>query len=416
MVENREKKGVVFLVVILAIIIGVGVFIAATLRVDPVAETLKKEPVIKILFVLSDDSGNALSTDVFVYYPVSRKGALFDILGNTGSIYSSLGRVDRIDAVYKEKGVDTYRKEVEKLIGKTIPFSLEISLSDLGTLADLLGGLKVFIPTPVDAKGENGERWLLPSGAVTLDGDKVATYMTYRSEDDSDGDAGDRRQGTLISLLASIRDNKNVILEKKNFRRFGEKFRFNMDESSLYKLFQEIVNVDAERLAPQTITGSLRVVDGKTLLFPYYDGQLIKDIVNQTIGSLVNDENSSQNRIYVLEIQNGTGRQGLARNTSFLMQSAGYEVLETLNADSDNYAHTVIVNHIGNREAALALGNFIRCRYIVDDEVKPGTESFDSVARADFTIILGDDFDGRFVKGGYKGPEVEAASDTDGEE
>ena len=44
MVENREKKGVVFLVVILAIIIGVGVFIAATLRVDPVAETLKKEP------------------------------------------------------------------------------------------------------------------------------------------------------------------------------------------------------------------------------------------------------------------------------------------------------------------------------------------------------------------------------------
>lgn len=93
--------------------------------------------------MLSDDSGNALSTDVFVYYPVSRKGALFDILGNTGSIYSSLGRVDRIDAVYKEKGVDTYRKEVEKLIGKTIPFSLEISLSDLGTLADLLGGLKV---------------------------------------------------------------------------------------------------------------------------------------------------------------------------------------------------------------------------------------------------------------------------------
>ena len=34
MVENREKKGVVFLVVILAIIIGVGVFIAATLRED----------------------------------------------------------------------------------------------------------------------------------------------------------------------------------------------------------------------------------------------------------------------------------------------------------------------------------------------------------------------------------------------
>ena len=114
--------------------------------------------------------------------------------------------------------------------------------------------------------------------------------------------------------------------------------------------------IDTERFSIQTITGSLRTVDGQTLLFPYYDGQLIKDVINQAISSLVSGDSGNQNRVYVLVIQNGTTEQGLARNTSFLLQSAGYEVLETKNADRNDYEKTEIINHIGNSEAAKTLG------------------------------------------------------------
>ena len=60
----------------------------------------------------------------------------------------------------------------------SIPFSLEISLKHFSELTDLLGGLRVFVPYPVDDK-INDVPYLLPSGSVTLDGDKICTYIFY---------------------------------------------------------------------------------------------------------------------------------------------------------------------------------------------------------------------------------------------
>lgn len=395
---SKERKSALFLLAVLAIIAGVTVFIALTLRVDPVEESLKSSPVINTLWVFTDDDGSALATNVLVFYPPSRKAVAFDILGNTGAIFSSLGRVDRIDAVYKEKGIDMYRAEIEKLIGKKIPFTIEISLKNLEFFADYLGGLNVFVPFPVDETDEDGYRYLLPSGAVLLDGDKISSFLTYRNVSDA-SEFEDRKEAVFVSLLSALRDNRDIIFSGNSFSIYEKRIKSNIEGDDLYKLMQNITDIDIEQYSLQTITGSLRNVDGKTLLFPYYDGQLIKDIMNQTVSSLVTGDSAGQNRVYVLVIQNGTTEQGLARNTSFLMQSVGYEVLETANADRNNYERTEIINHIGNAEAAKMLGSFIHCTNIIDEEVLPETEDAGSAAKADFTIILGKDFDGRFVKG-----------------
>ena len=74
------------------------------------------------------DEDSVISTDVILYYPVTQRTAMFDIPGRTGSIYSSVGRVDRIDSVYLEKGIQSYKQEIEKLLDTTIPFTLEINL------------------------------------------------------------------------------------------------------------------------------------------------------------------------------------------------------------------------------------------------------------------------------------------------
>lgn len=411
MSTSREQKGAIFLALILGIIIAAGIILALSLRTDPIAENLKNDQVIKILFVLNDDEGNALTTDVFVYYPVSKKGAMFDILGNTGAIYESLGRVDRIDAIYYEKGIEPYKKEIEKLTGMTIPYSIEISSENFGKLTDLLGGLKVFVPSPVDATGSEGERWLLPSGAVTLDGDKIQTYLEYKLEEEDESDQEDRRQNTMVAFLAAIKENRKVMFNKKNFPVYRDKFRANMDEDGLYKLLNEISEVDSERLAPQTITGSTRIVDGKKLLFPYYDGQLIKDVVKQTMNSLVSENNTMNSRVYVIDIQNGTTVQGLARNTSALLQSVGYDILGTSNADRSDYEETIIINHIGNSDVAKALGDFIHCTNIEVEEIKPDEAGLETAADVDFTIILGKDFDGRYVRAGSKSEHTEESDE-----
>ncbi|WP_407396761.1 LCP family protein [Treponema sp.] len=392
---SRDKKSAIFLLVILAIIVAVSLVIAMSLRVDPIQETMKNDPVVKILFVHTDDEKNVLATDILLYCPGSDQAVSFNILGNTGAIYKSINRVDRIDAVYKELGMESYKGEIEKLVGKKIPFSVEYTMSDLEFFADYLGGLNVFVPMPVDENGPNGEKWLLPSGAVSLDGDKIKIFETYRLSSESQDDVDDRRQAVFTALLAALRDNKKSVYNARIFPVFAKHFVTNIDYQNFYRLMMQVSDIDTERIVTQTITGSARTVEsGQTLLFPLYDGQLIKDVMDQSISSLVTGDYGNQNRAYVLSIKNGTSTQGLARNTSFLMQSAGYEVLETSNAPATD--KTIIVNHIGNSEAAKALGKFIRCTNIIDaDESESGSSGS---AQADFTLIIGKDFDGRIVR------------------
>jgi anionic cell wall polymer biosynthesis LytR-Cps2A-Psr (LCP) family protein len=394
---GKLEKSMIFLFLVFFIIIVTSLIVVSALQVDPVEEMIKNEEPIKILFVLEDDE-KVLFTDVFIYYPVSGRGALFNIPGNTGAIYSSLGRVDRIDMVYREKGIDAYRQEIEKLSGQSIPFSMVCSVDNFKVLTDLLGGLKIFVPYPVDIQAENGNRWLLPSGVNNLDGDKILTYLYYNSPEETEGEVQDRYQNVIIAFLAAINKNINTMFLEENFKEYDDYFKTNLEPKDLRIILETVAHVDSERLAPRSITGSVRVVDGKSLLFPHYDGELVKDLFKQTVSSLVSVVDTIYDRIYVLEVQNGTSVQGLARNTSILLQGFGFDVLSSVNADRNDYEETLIINHIGNDEIAKNLGDIISCSNIITEDVLPESAGMEAESRVDFTIILGKDFDGRYVR------------------
>ena len=133
------------------------------------------------------------------------------------------------------------------------------------------------------------------------------------------------------------------------------------------------------------------------LVFPLNGGDFIKQAVAQSTNMLISTGNTMTSRIYVLEIKNGTTVQGLAHNTGILYQNASYEILSTTNADRNDYERTVIIDHIGDSKIAQIVGDFIRCKNIVEEEISADAPN-ESAANVDFTIILGKDFDGRYVR------------------
>ncbi|MBQ3837301.1 MAG: LCP family protein [Treponema sp.] len=387
----------IFLILIIAILLSLAISFYVYLRADSVKDKLKTDPIIKSLILL-EDGDKVIFTDVFLAYAESGKGALVSVPGNTGGIYSSLGRVDRIDAVFEEKGLAAYKSEVEKLVDMDLTYVIEIQLKDFERLADLLGGLGVFIPQPVDERGPNGEIWLLPSGAVNLFGEKVHTYMTYRAGDDDEDSLQERRQSMLVALLASLRKNKNIVFKRENFKEFSSLFTSNLSQKDFSELLEIITRIDYERVTQLEVTGLNQSVDGKILLYPFRNGDFIKEVVRRAVSSIIAASGSSSDRAYVLEIQNGTKVQGLARNTQILLQGAGFEVLNISNAPSNEYEQTEIVDLIGNREAAKSLGDFIRCSKITEARVAAEGENVET-PNFDFILILGRDFDGRYVHG-----------------
>lgn len=394
---KREHKGMIFLVLIAIIIVAMILSVYLYMRADSIHDRLKVDPVIKSL-ILVEDQGDLLFAEVFLCYPESGRGALVAIPENTGGIYNSLGRIDRIDSVYKEKGLDAFKREVEKLIDMEINFTMRISLDNFQRISDLLGGLRVFIPSPIDERGDDGQIWLLPSGSVRLLGGKVRVYMTYRMEDEDDSAVRERRQVMVVALLSALKENKSVILNKNNFDEFSSCFSTNLSKKYFVEFFDIITTIDYERITQLEVTGLNQNVDGKVLLYPFRNGDFIKEVVRRAATSIISSTDMSNDRTYSIEIQNGTLVRGLAHNTQILLQGAGFDVTNATNAPRDDYEETEIIDLIGNRDAAKSIGDFIRCTKITEMSVVQDGEEVD-VPNYDFILILGSDFDGRWVHG-----------------
>ena len=392
----KIDRSIFFLFVILAVLIFAAVILVFAMRNNPVRDALSGDQLLKVLVVLEDE-GVPLSTNLIAYYPGTKRAAMFDIPGETGLIIKSLGRVDRIDAVYVENGMNAYRQEIEELTGIEIPFSISFNLDQFSRLTDLLSGLSVFIPTEIDIM--DGEtRVLLPSGAVTLDGDKIRTYVTYLDELDQEGENAARKQRSILAFFRALNDNAEVAFSKDVFPVLYRNMETNLRQETLKQLLQDLYSIDAERLIPQRITGSLREVDGKQLLFPFYDGQLLKDIIRQTLGGLASEDAAAQERIYAIEILNGTDKQGLAQRTSELYQSFGYDVIRVGNAETSDHADTLVIDRIGNEHVAKIIAQIIQCEAIRSTlPEESSTDLYGTEAIVDYTIILGKDFNGRYV-------------------
>ena len=392
-----EQKGIIFIALIIITAVALSFVFAFSLKTNTVEDALKEKGIMRTLFIIEDDDSSMLFSSVLIYNPSSNKAALVNLPGHTGAIYQSLGRVDKLQKVYSEAGVISFRNEVEKLLGMTIPYYAILSLDSFIKISDYLGGMRVFISEPVDCISEEGDRWLLPSGAINLDGDKINTYLHYRLEDEAEADVQERYQNAMAAFITGIHDKKFVIFQKANRKRYLDFVKTNLKEEEETTLFEAIADVDSESIIKQTITGSLRRVDGQQLLMPDNNGEFIKEAVKTTTNLLASTDGTLTSRVYVLEIQNGTTTQGLARNTAILFQNASYDVLSPVNAPRNDYEETVIIDHIGNMEVAKIVGEFIRCSNIREATPEEEAESSSLDAGVDFTIILGRDFDGRYV-------------------
>lgn len=393
----RVDRSIVFLLAILTILIGAVAILVFSMKVDPLKDSLANDKLLKVLIVL-EDGGIPVSSNIVAYYPGSKRAAMFDIPGETGLIIRSLGRVDRIDSLYAERGIEDFRREIETLTGISVPFRISMTVDGFSRMTDLLGGLEVFIPTPVDLT-EGDARVLLPSGGVTLDGDKLRTYISYSDPLDQEGERAARKQRAILAFFRALSDQSSLVFSKSVFPVVRSCVDANVPDSSLSPLLKELSQIDAERLVPQRVTGSLRNVDGKDMLFPFYDGQLLKDIVKQTLGGLASDGSAAQERVYSLEILNGTRSQGLAKNTSELYQSFGYDVIRVGNAEESELDKTVIIDRIGNTTVASSIAQVIQCDNMQTASVDASNpEDYGTEAIVDFTIILGRDFNGRYVR------------------
>src|SRR5271157_3506691 len=97
--SRRPDRSVILLALIVLVIVASGVYAYLQLRVDQITDALKKKLPLNTLFIFSDGE-KALFFEVFFYNPDTRKGSIFYVPPNLGSVIATINRVEGIDALY----------------------------------------------------------------------------------------------------------------------------------------------------------------------------------------------------------------------------------------------------------------------------------------------------------------------------
>ncbi len=361
------------------------------LKIDVFTEALKRDEPITFLITI-DDGNEPILTEVLIFNPHSLNGALIALPKETGMLLSAIDKVGRLELIYDPDDITPYAQAVSELLNRPIDFSIRFHLNDFEHFVDYLGGLNLFTPKAVDAVVD-GKRYLFPPGGVKLDGAKARSYVEYLPSDEHIDERTDREHRIIQSLLRGIGENVHQLLHDSVFPFILPLIHVDFDQQGLKSFFRTISEIYTDRLVFQGILGNKRILEDTTILFPYYDGKLIKETVKRITDTLTRDDNFGEDLLTVrVEIQNGTTVNGLASRTAQVFESYGFRAVSVTNADRDNYERTIVLDRRGNPEAAQRVAELIRCELIYSRVEENRDET------VDVTLILGKDFRGRYVE------------------
>jgi len=386
------------LLALIIILLAAGVVVVIyTFRTNPVEDALSSDRAINILFVI-EDRKKPVSTFVLMYYPATRRAAIFDIPGELGLLIARINRVDRIDSIYDPARIGSFENEIEKLLGIDINFSVVITKENLVSVVDLLEGVEIFIPSAVSHR-DGDELILFPSGMTVLDGDKASVYTTYSLPYENREIEVFRRQRFFLGFLNRQIQMNERLKNPEMAKLYYSFFRTSMNQRTLMLLFDELVYMDPDRANIQSVGGNLREVSGQMLIIPHWDGNLVKEIVRQTLASLTREVEDMGEMALTVEVLNGTAINGLAGRTAEMLRSFGYDVISIGNADRNDYDTTVIVHRSGEENLIIAFAEIIRCTNIRREAFTQEDleEDYSNEYKADLTLFIGKDFNGRYV-------------------
>ena len=389
----------ILLLVLIVLLLAFGiVFSVIMFRSNPVEDAFSGNQVVNVLYVVEENK-MPISTYVLMYYPVTRRAAIFDIPGNFGLLISKLNRWDRIDRVYDPVRIGSYQNEIEKLFGININFTIIITKEHLVSIVDLLEGVEIFIPSAVSYRDENGVI-LFPSGMTVLDGDKASLYATYTLPDEETEMEVFRRHRLFLGLLKRQIQMNEKLNNPKAAKMYHSFFRTSMNQRTMMLLFNELVRIDIDRTNIRSIDGDLREVSGQMLIIPRLDG-IVKEVVRQTLTALTREvETYAVDNILTVEVLNGTEVNGLAGKTAEILRSFGYDVISISNADRSDYEKTLIIQRYDDDDMVKSFADVIRCENIRKEITPKDNETGQSVEyKADVTLLIGRNFNGRYVVG-----------------
>lgn len=331
---------------------------------------------------------------------------------------------DKINSAFSQGGPQLTIDTIEQNFDVPIHHYLEVNFATFRDIVGAIGSVDLFFPTAARDAVTGLE--IDEPGCHALEEDQALAYVRSRYYEylDADGDwkqdpTADigrirRQQYFIRSLLneAVEQGARNLLTAKRLVDRTVPKLRTDRDLEidDVYALMNSFRDTDAAGVEMTMIPADLdRSPDGESILV------LRNEDARPILETLRNFEaNGDADPVELpdvdpatvaVAVQNGSGVQGAARETSDALVAFGFENAGAANADRSDYETTEIHHRPGARDA----GRLVQAYLVAGGEL---IESDDTGA-ADVVVVLGRDFAGVEAPPGATAPTSAPTGSTE---
>jgi polyisoprenyl-teichoic acid--peptidoglycan teichoic acid transferase len=290
---------------------------------------------------------------------------------------------------------------VEYNLGVEIDYYVRFSFQAFVDIVDLIGGIEVDVPEPIDddcypTEDYGCEQLHFDAGVQHFYGETALKYARVRHTAGGDFDRARRQQQVIRAVLRQVTSTQRLPQLAANAPEIwrsienSTKIDPNLQLDEIIALANLATQVDPEdirfRIIDETCTLFAETPDRMQILIPLRDK--IRDVRDEVFG-LRNGEHdlkSVEEEAATMVILNGTPTEGLAYATTEFLEANGISVTHYDNADRQDYDASLIIL---NRDMPMTALQLVSMLKLPESAVVKGDNP---TADYDIVVILGSDY------------------------
>jgi len=311
------------------------------------------------------------------------------------------------------RGGELTKNTMEGLLGIDIPYYIRIDFAGFRSIIDAVGGIDIFVETAFTdysypTYNHGVQQISFEEGWQHMDGESALQFARSRHGNHGEGSdfARSRRQQKVLTAL------KNKFMSFKTFRSpstvtntlaaLQANITTNMNVGEILRLARMARNIDREDIMHEVLDNGPdsplvdKLVNGAYVLLPKNDDWNVLRQAAENIFETAEIADPTEDppppiedRVNAsVEIRNGNGASGVARDAAGKLSSYGFRIIKIGNADSFDYSQTIIYDlTFGKDEAALErLEKIFPTGKLLGGKL---AAPHDPLSGADFLVVLG---------------------------
>ncbi len=335
------------------------------------------------------DRGRSDTMIVLFVNPRTKQAALLSIPRDLRARIPGHG-MQKINASFSLGGVELVRETIEDLLEIDIDYYAKAHFQSFVEVVDRLGGVEIDVPD-VEGRGRgmnyddraDGLHIHLKPGVQVLDGAEAMGFVRYR-KGDSDFKRSERQQQFLKAMAEQKLKLRNVPQLLKITPKVLEAIETDMHWREAVDLARVLRAVRPDCVMSASFEEYLRERKFNGVYYVVVE----RSDINRVLTEIDQHLKSMPGQMNLVEVLNGSGRTGAAADAGAILSEAGFEILDTANADRFDYGQTVIYHPTDGLSAARRVQRLLGTGRLVELDT-------DSELRPDrITVIVGSDLAG----------------------